>query len=398
MTNGTDLVPRSECTERGMSLRVRWAIITALLVTGTGVVAVAMTTITTERLLTTRSRELLGPPTGPGPIVGSVPPGAPRSGVDRLPGVTPRGKAVADAVIHDVRVWGALLVGALALCSVAIAWLLSKRMLRPLRSVIDVAHNVTSAGDGTRIALGGPRDELRELADTIDTMLDRLDASSVAQRNFVSDASHELRTPLAAMAVEIDVALDYDNANRDELRGALIGVRGSLRRSQRLVESLLVLANAGTLSNAAQVDLATAAARAMDSALALNPGVIFAGERGPALVHGDAVLIERGIANLIENAIRYGTPGAPIYVDVKSVDGACLVCIRSDGPVVSAQDSEAWFGRFQRGDKSRAASAGGAGLGLAIVRQIAEAHGATVNAIPIPVGGVEMQIGFPLRN
>ena len=397
MSRRADGTRRGDSSQRGVSLRVRWAVITALLVTGTGVVAVAMTTITTERLLTTRSRELLGPPTGGGPIVGSVPPRAPGLGGEPVPGATPAGKAVADAVIHDVRVWGAILVGALALCSVAIAWLLSKRMLRPLRNVIDVAHNVASAGDGTRIALGGPRDELRELADTIDKMLDRLDASSTAQRNFVADASHELRTPLAAMAVEIDVALDYEGANRDDLREALAGVRGSLRRSQRLVESLLVLASAGTLTNGSQVDLAATASRAMESAHALNPEVTFAGEREPASIHGDAILIERGIANLIENAIRYGTPGAPIRVDVNSGESECIVCVNSDGPVVSADEAEAWFGRFQRGDRSRATSGGGAGLGLAIVRQIADAHGATVNAVPMLAGGVEMQIRFPRR-
>ena len=135
----------------------------------------------------------------------------------------------------------------------------------------------------------------------------------------------------------------------------------------------------------------------MESALALNPDVIFTGERGPASVRGDAILIERGIANLIENAIRYGTPGAPIGVDVNSGDRSCVVCVSSDGPLVSAHDAEAWFGRFQRGDRSRATSGGGAGLGLAIVRQIVGAHGATVNAVPIPIGGVEMQIRFPRR-
>jgi signal transduction histidine kinase len=304
------------------------------------------------------------------------------------------GAAITSSVIHDVRVWSVWLVLGLVLVAVAVAWVVAGRMLRPLRRVTETAERVSGAGDGRRIALDGPADELKQLADTIDSMLDRVDRSSEAQRHFVSDASHELRTPLAAMAVEVDVALDSPDIDPDEMREALRGVRENVRRAQGLVESLLVLARAGALQRTGPCDLAASAQRATDTATRLHPDARFELDCQPAVVDGDQALLDRMVANLVENAVRYSTPSTTIRLATRVEGADAVFTIDNDCPPLSV-DVNSLFERFRRGDSSRAASSGGAGLGLAIVSDIVAAHRGTLSARAPRDGGmhVEVRIG-----
>ena len=373
---------------KGLRLRTRWALVTAALVAVTGLVAVIVLTVVTERLLETRSRGAFAPTSGI-----SVPPGAPAPLSPVVPGDA--GHRIASSVIHDVRWWGVGLVAALVVFAVAAAWFVTGRMLRPLRDILDTAHAVTAAGEGHRIASDGPHDELRDLADTIDSMLDRLDASSEAQRQFVADASHELRTPLATMAVELDVALDNPEADTAELREALAGMRGALDRSQRLVESLLTLARAGSLRHIAPYALDEACQRAIATTTAVNPDLTVHAELDAAPVQGDAVLIDRLCANLLENAARYRTPGTAITVRSGTDAHGSWLVVENEGRAFQPSELADWFDRFRRGDRARATSDGGVGLGLSIVRQVAAAHGARVTASPQPNGGVSIEVRFP---
>ncbi len=377
---------------RPLKLRTRWIVTTAALVSATGALAVIVTTIITQHLLQDRSRTLFAPPPAP---AGAVAPGAPLPPTPaRLQAQAAAGHAVTTGVIHDVRVDGAVLVAVLVVLSVVAAWFITSRMLRPVQRIAGTARSVTTTGEGRRIGATGPDDELRELADTIDSMLDRLDASAEAQRRFVADASHELRTPLAAMAVELDVALDNPHADRAELEDALRATRQAVRRAEQLVESLLLLARAGAVQHAEPCRLDESCTRAIDTTRAVHPDLHVDAELEPAPVTGEPVLIDRLVANLVENAARYRTPGTPVSVASGTRDGRAWLLVTNEGRAVDDHEVASWFDRFRRGDRGRASADGGAGLGLAIVKTVADAHGARVHATARREGGITVEIDF----
>ncbi|HEY4332611.1 MAG TPA: ATP-binding protein [Ilumatobacteraceae bacterium] len=377
--------------KRSLRLRTRWAVVTAVLVSLTGFVAVALITIVTQRQLKARSRQALQHGIGPAPQ--PQPGGKPASTPGGLN--LQDGGRITNQVIHDVRVWGVWLVALLVLVAIVVAWLVAGRMLRPVRQVTETARSVTGAGDGRRIDLEGPADELKELADTIDSMLDRVDATYAAQRHFVADASHELRTPLAAMGLEVDVALDNPQADVEELRDALRGIRESLGRSHRLTESLLMLARAGTLDHVCDYDLAIAAQRAIGLTERVAPQSHFDANIAPAPTRGDPALLDRLAANLVENASRSGTALAPIAITTGTSGSHVFLTVSNDGAVIDATDVDGLFERFRRGDSSRSVASGGVGLGLSIVRQIVAAHNGTITALARPAGGLEINVQLP---
>ena len=283
---------------------------------------------------------------------------------------------------------------------------LARQALRPIARVTAIARRLSTDNLDQRIELGGPRDELRELADTFDAMLTRLSAAFESQRRFVANASHELRTPLAVMRTEVDVALAAPHPSIDELRQMGEVVRDATQRAERLVDSLLVLARLQALHGTdlevrERVELSRLVApsvRTMD---------VEAGDRGITIkthltepdnsaVEGDPRLLERLAGNLIENAVRHNVPGGWVDVTVEpSADGVSLI-VANGGGIIEPGDLSALFEPFRRGARARTGPRG-SGLGLSIVSMIVSAHGGTLDATAPGDGGLRVEVCLPAR-
>ena len=291
-----------------------------------------------------------------------------------------------------------VLVGAMG---VAVSYVLAGRVLRPLQDITAAAQRLSVERLDARIALDGPADELKQLADTFDDMLARLERAFDAQRRFVADASHELRTPLAVMRTEVDVALADPDAGVDDLRAAAEVVRDATIRADRLVDSLLLLARSDRLQVDGlplreRVDLAEVSYRALAAvrAEAEAKGLQVATTFGPAPVLGDRGLLERLAGNLVENAVRHNVEGGWLRVDTATVMGRARLAVDSSGPVVPPEEVAALFEPFRRSGRARTARTG-AGLGLAIARAVAQVHGGTAQAVARPTGGLTVTVDLP---
>ena len=299
----------------------------------------------------------------------------------------------ADA-LHRLLIEYILALGAMTIASVAAGWLLAGRALRPLRDITATARRVSGENLGERIGLKGPADELKELADTFDGMLGRLDGAFASQRHFVANASHELRTPLAIMRTEVDVSLADPDASIDDLRRMGDAVRETIDRCERLIEGLLMLARSEAATGREEpADLAALAADCITDlhARAEEAHISVQDDLSPAWTRGDPALLERMIANLIDNGIRYNEPGGWLHVSTRSDDGRTRLTVANGGaqidPVLASTLTEP-FRRLDRG-------VGGFGLGLSIVRSVARAHGGTIDVSAPEQGGLVVRIELP---
>lgn len=291
-----------------------------------------------------------------------------------------------------------LVLGALG---IAVAYLLAGQLLLPLQQITRTAQRLSAEQLDARIALTGPHDELKQLADTFDAMLDRLQASFEAQRRFVADASHELRTPLAVMRTEVDVALADPDASAADLRAAATVVREATMRADRLVDSLLLLARSDRLAVDGlplreRVDLAEVGGLAVGAvqAEADERRIVLTSSPAPAVVQGDRGLLERLAGNLVENGVRHNVDGGWVRVDTGSVGDRARLQVMSSGPIVAAEEVPRLFEPFRRQGTARTARRG-AGLGLSIVRAVATVHGGTVTAQARPEGGLTVTVELP---
>jgi signal transduction histidine kinase len=278
--------------------------------------------------------------------------------------------------------------------SVAAGWLLAGRALAPLREITATARRVSAENLGERIGLAGPEDELKELADTFDGMLERLDRTFASQRHFVANASHELRTPLAIMRTEVDVALADPAATPAELRAMGEAVRETIDRSEGLIAALLTLARSEAVTGREQpVDLPALAADCITDLhrRVLEAGIDVQAELEPAHVRGDPALLERMLGNLVDNGIRHNEPGGFLKVATYTLDGCAYVVVRNGGDVIDPEVAASLTEPFRR--LSRAG--GGFGLGLSIVRSVAEAHGGSVAVTAPASGGLEVAVALP---
>ncbi|MEU7755652.1 HAMP domain-containing sensor histidine kinase [Micromonospora sp. NPDC049101] len=287
--------------------------------------------------------------------------------------------------------------------AIAFGWLLAGRALQPLHQVTDTARRIAgadTAGRGLheRIALTGPRDEVRELADTFDEMLERLDRSFDGQRRFVANASHELRTPLALNRALVELAVTRPEASAETRRlgESLLAIN---ERHERLIDGLLTLADSeNELTERTPIDLAEVCAHVIDQAGRQTLDVPVRRSLAPAPVSGDPVLVERLTVNLVENAVRHNLP-ADGWVEVRtglSDDGRATLTVTNTGPAIAGYDIETMFQPFRRLSRERVAGARGFGLGLSIVRAVARAHGGTVDAQPRPAGGLIVTVSLPV--
>jgi len=285
-----------------------------------------------------------------------------------------------------------------ALLTVVLGWLTAHRMLRPVRQLTATARRMSAANLGQRLRLAGPDDELKELGDTFDQMLARLDAAFESQRRFVANASHELRTPLTIMRTELDVTLGGQAADVGSLRamGQVIGT--AVTRSERLVDGLLALAESERgIDRTERVDLAELVGRALDHVAgdAREAGVRTAATLQAAPVTGRRVLLERLVENLADNGVRHNRPGGWLAVLTVSRDGAVTLIVESSGPPVTADQAASLFEPFRRLNGDRTGSGRGSGLGLSIVRAVARAHDGEATAAPVPGGGLRVTVTIP---
>jgi signal transduction histidine kinase len=293
----------------------------------------------------------------------------------------------------------ALLLPALLLAGWAL-WLAAGRLLRPLSATAMTVSQFGPQNLGQRIRMGGGAgDPLKELADALDGALDRLAAGYEGQRRFAANASHELRTPLAVQRLLTEVALDDPKATEDLRRLGAYLLRAN-ERNEQLIEGLLVLAEADRgLPGTVPVRLDELADSVLDShqEMAAKHGVSLHRSITQRLVSGDALLLERLLANLVVNAIRYNHPGGWARLEVASQPGAVLT-VSNTGQCVPAEEVAALFEPFRRLTADRTDQGGGAGLGLSIVRSITAAHSGTVRARPRDGGGLMVEIELPLRD
>jgi hypothetical protein len=296
---------------------------------------------------------------------------------------------------------GLLYFGIIVIIGTTGGYLLAKQALRPIAKLTQTARLLSTENLDQRINLGGPDDELRELADTFDEMLGRLDAAFDSQRLFVANASHELRTPLSVIRTELEVTLSDPDADHDELRRMGGVVAGATERAQRLVTSLLTLARlqavgGGELEVSEPVDLATLVPDAIGAvaAEAEEKGIRIETEVEPAITMGDPRLLERLIGNLVENAIRHNQPDGWLRVTTGQTADKVWLHVANGGVVIPGGDVERLFEPFRRGGRMRTATRG-AGLGLAIVRLIVDAHHGKLQAAAPPFGGLAIRVELP---
>ena len=307
-------------------------------------------------------------------------------------------REVADDALANLRTQYAIALAALTGLSVLLGWAVAGRVLRPLQRITATAKRVSQDNLDERIALVGPRDELKELADTFDGMLERLSRAFASQRRFVANASHELRTPLSVIRTEVDVTLADPGATNAELRGMAETVREATIATERLIQALLTLARSeGGIVRRDEADLSDGARAALaqiaPEADALDLAV--RSDLAAAPVLGDRPLLERLVANLVENAVRHNRTGGAVEVRTATEAGRSVVEVHNDGPLIAADAVPSLLEPFQRLD--RGARGDGAGLGLSIVRSVAEAHGGSVQLRARPNGGLVVRVSLPAR-
>jgi signal transduction histidine kinase len=296
---------------------------------------------------------------------------------------------------------GSIAFVCVVLATALLAWTFTDRVLKPLRDVTGTARRLSAESLGERISLRGPRDEVAELADTFDAMLDRLQATFSAQRQFVANASHELRTPLSVIRTELDVTLSDPDADVAELRRMAGVVRDATLRAGHLVEALLLLARTDGMGIARMesVELASVVDTAWQpiSADARERDLHTTFHTEPARAAGDPALLERVAGNLLENAVRHNVDGGWIEVRTGATPEWASLRVGSSGAVVDPERVEELFESFRRGGVDRTAHAG-TGLGLAIVRAVVLAHRGTVSAEAVPGGGLIVTVHLPAHD
>jgi signal transduction histidine kinase len=290
-------------------------------------------------------------------------------------------------------------LGVMTVASGGLGWFMSGRVLRPVRVITETARRASEQHLGERLALTGARDELKELADTFDDMLERLDAAFAGQRRFVANASHELRTPLTVMRTAIDVTLAKPSPTARQLTDMAARVRRSVGQAEGMVEALLTLAvsDQGKLSTEF-TDLATWAEDAIDAAAGEigRLDLQVEAELDPAETSGDPHLLERMIWNLVDNAVRHNEPGGWIRLRTGTTDAAVYLEIANSGPVIPDDAVPSLFEPFRR-MQARTGVGEGVGLGLSIARSVVTAHRATVTARSQPAGGLDISVVIPRR-
>ena len=382
-SSGTDADRARSPRARRLTIRARLTLTYAGLVTGSGAVLIALVYLYMRRFEV---------PVSEAPVVGT----------DESDGSIYLRITLLSEFLNTMLgiSLGALVL--LALLSGAVGWVVAGRMLAPLSTMNEAAKQAASGDLSRRLALAGPRDEIRDLADTYDHMLDSLETSLGTYRRFAANASHELRTPLATAQTMIDVTLADPDASAQQLRSLAQRLRETNRANVETVDALLDLAEAqsgdvyreevdlGEVVGAALAQLAPEAS-AREVALPGPPD-------GPVVVEGDPVLLRQAVSNLLRNAVRHNVAHGGIELELTSTDDRARLRVSNDGPLVPAERLESLREPFVRGSGRGRTRDAGHGLGLAIVSAVATAHNGVLELSANPSGGLTATLDLPVRN
>jgi signal transduction histidine kinase len=304
-----------------------------------------------------------------------------------------------EADLHQLLVQSGISLAIMTVVSIALGWLVAGRVLRPLRAMAATTRQISERNLHERLALPGPRDELKDLADTVDDLLTRLEAAFGTQQRFVANAAHELRTPMTLWRALLEETLTDPAATVDSFRATSRRLLALGDEQELLLESLLTLASSERgLDRREPFDLAAVVETVLRDPA---PGMVSSGLRidreiEPAPTAGNAALAERLVRNLIDNAVSYNVPGGQVAVRTGTGADGAFLAVANDGAVVPDAEVERLFEPFQRlGSDRTAPSDGHHGLGLSIVRAVATAHHATLLAEARPEGGLAVEVRFP---
>lgn len=300
--------------------------------------------------------------------------------------------------LHQLLKNSAFALAGMAVLSIVAGWFLAGRVLSPLRSINARARRISASNLHERVSVSGPDDEFKELGETLDELLDRLESSFQAQRHFVANASHELRTPLAVERSLIQVALADPDADAASLRRTCEQLLESGRKNERLIEALLTLASSESgVQEWTDLDLAEIVGGVVEAHRheAESRGIALTTDLSTANVSGDRHLVECLAANLVENALHYNVASGDIEVRVVSTGAGASLTVINSGPLVDAEEIARLVQPFQRLARERTARSEGHGLGLSIVKAITSAHGGELEVLPGPSGGLSVMVTLP---
>ncbi|MFF1902345.1 sensor histidine kinase [Kitasatospora sp. NPDC058218] len=336
------------------------------------------------------------------PVVGPLPslPGQWQHSAVQPPNIVPG--AVTDAIaryrhemLQELMTVSGIALALLVLLAMLLGWWMAGHVLRPVHAITTTARRLSWENLHERIALTGPRDEFKELADTFDDLLDRLHNAFSSQRRFIANASHELRTPLTIQRAAIQIGLADTSPSPDSLNTVRQQLLDANRRAERLIDGLLLLAQGEqglTHREPVALDEVAAEVARQHESVATASGVTVDLDLHPVSVLGDPVLLTHLVTNLVQNAIRHNHRGGALQIRTSPHGG---LVVHNSGPYVPADTLPELFEPFRRGVTARTGSTQGAGLGLSIVRSIAQVHAGTVTARPNPDGGLEVHVSLP---
>jgi len=319
---------------------------------------------------------------------------------DYVAGAQAGAQSQRDRALHNLLLYSLLGLGVMTAASGGVGWFVSGRVLRPVQAITDTARRASEQHLGERIGMTGPRDELRELADTFDDMLERLDHAFAAQRSFVANASHELRTPLTIMRTAIDVTLAKPDRTPDQLADMAERLRRNVDRAERMIDGLLTLAASEQGTACSEfLDLSVLAEDALEmaSVSAHRLGLTVRTDLHPARTTGDPKLLERMVWNLVDNAVRHNEPGGWVQLATGVERGDAFLRVANSGAVVPPESFPVIFEPFRR-LAGRTGSPDGVGLGLSIARAVSIAHGARLDVRGLDGGGLEVSVALRQEN
>jgi signal transduction histidine kinase len=390
MTRSRSRLPRR-------SVRLRLTLLYSLLFLAAGAGLLAITYLLVRAATAGEIHQLLHPPLPPGSKSPAKPPPSGLA-LERQMQLKAQLLATRATYMQALLTRSEIALAIMAVLAVALGWLIAGRILRPLRAMTSTTQRITEHNLHERLALPGPDDELKDLADTIDGLLDRLEAAFDAQRRFVANASHELRTPLTLNRALLDLTLTNPDATVEDLRIMGHELIASGEQQEQLIEALLTLAtSARGLDQHEPFDLSEITA---DVLRGPHPEITRLGldvqpEITPAPATGDPRLAKRLVANLYENALRHNITDGHINIATRTESLHAILSITNSGPVIPPDDIDRLFQPFQRLHRDRANHQDGHGLGLSIVQSIAAAHSAALSASARADGGLHVQVRFP---
>jgi signal transduction histidine kinase len=383
------------------TVRLRLTALYGALFTASGAVLLAITYLlvrSTGALFVVsngKSRRLEVPSAGSSLGTGDIPP--------QLQGLARqlRDQAVHQhaAELHQLLVKSGIALAIMVVISVALGWLVAGRVLRPLRTMTATAREISARNLHERLAIAGPRDELKDLADTVDGLLGRLETAFDTQKRFVANAAHELRTPLTLERALLEETLTDRNATLTSFRSTSERLLAISEQQGRLLEALLTLASSERgLDRREPFDLSVLTDQVLRTWRPETDrlGLQVQARIAPAPTSGDPALVERLVANLLDNAVRYNLPGGRVEVATAANAERAVLSMANTGPVVPPAQVERLFEPFQRLGGRTTRNDGHHGLGLSIVRAIAAAHHATLTASARPEGGLAVEVSFPV--